>query len=193
MDWDYADITHEAKLAGGPDEYRENLRDEGRMEGVPIGALITLGAVCVGMAAKCLIDRWRNRNAVSREETADTVESHGAGRGVAVLDFPELAGFDPGDTCRLLAGGLLHTIEYKDAFGWSNEEVGGEIAKTLYAGRDGKPTKAVLMSIDSRLNLKPADMDTIVESIRGKVGDAATILTGMTDTQDCSIRVIEVQ
>lgn len=74
MSWDYADLSHMAKEAGGPDLLLSTLesaaRSQGRIEGAGVGALVA-GAVLTGGAL--IYNQYAKRKKLAAEAKAALV------------------------------------------------------------------------------------------------------------------------
>lgn len=74
MSWDYADLSHMAKEAGGPDLLLSTLessaRGQGRIEGAGIGALVA-GAVITGGAM--IYNQYAKRKRLAAEAKAELI------------------------------------------------------------------------------------------------------------------------
>ena len=81
MDWDYAQMTHEASLYGGPEAYVSAIRYggviDGRIEGAVGATLITLA---IGGIIKIVLDKVkkkRNQAALAEERIKVLLEDKG--------------------------------------------------------------------------------------------------------------------
>ena len=74
MSWDYADLSHMAKEAGGPDlllsALEKNARGQGRIEGAGIGALVA-GSLFAGAAL--IYGQYGKKKALANEAKAELV------------------------------------------------------------------------------------------------------------------------
>lgn len=74
MSWDYADLSHMAKEAGGPDlllsTLEKNARGQGRIEGAGIGALVA-GSLFAGAALIC--GQYSKKKALANEAKVELV------------------------------------------------------------------------------------------------------------------------
>lgn len=74
MSWDYADLSHMAKEAGGPDLLLSTLesaaRGQGRIEGAGIGALVA-GAVLTGGAL--IYNQYTKRKKLAADAKAELI------------------------------------------------------------------------------------------------------------------------
>ena len=74
MSWDYADLSHMAKEAGGPDlllsTLEKNARGQGRIEGAGIGALVA-GSLFAGAAL--IYGQYSKKKALANEAKAELV------------------------------------------------------------------------------------------------------------------------
>ena len=74
MSWDYADLSHMAKEAGGPDlllsKLEKNARGQGRIEGAGIGALVA-GSLFAGAAL--IYGQYNKKKALADEAKAGLV------------------------------------------------------------------------------------------------------------------------
>lgn len=72
MSWDYADLSHMAKKAGGPDlllsTLEKNARGQGRIEGAGIGALVA-GSLFAGAAL--IYGQYSKKKALTNEAKAE--------------------------------------------------------------------------------------------------------------------------
>lgn len=72
MSWDYADLSHMAKEAGGPDlllsTLEKNARGQGRIEGAGIGALVA-GSLFAGAAL--IYGQYSKKKALANEAKAE--------------------------------------------------------------------------------------------------------------------------
>lgn len=75
MAWDYAELSHMAKEAGGPDlllkTLESNARSQGRIEGAGVGALVA-GAVLTGAAL--LYNQYNKRKALAEAAKVELEE-----------------------------------------------------------------------------------------------------------------------
>lgn len=74
MSWDYADLSHMAKEAGGPDlllsALEKNARGQGRIEGVGIGAIVA-GSLFAGAAL--IYGQYAKKKTLANEAKAELV------------------------------------------------------------------------------------------------------------------------
>lgn len=71
MDWDYAQMTHEASLCGGPEAYVSAIRYggviDGRIEGAVGATLITLAIGGIVKIVRDKVKKKRNQAALAEE------------------------------------------------------------------------------------------------------------------------------
>ncbi len=72
MDWPYAELSHNAKEAGGPEAYVKKIEDAARVDGIKTGAIggaVATGASCGFLwLVNYLWDRYQSKKAAEAEE-----------------------------------------------------------------------------------------------------------------------------
>ena len=72
QDWDYAELSKAAKVAGGPEKYVEMLerasRDAGRMEMLPWVGVAAVGASLLTVAAVKVVDYFKSKKRQNQED-----------------------------------------------------------------------------------------------------------------------------
>ena len=81
MDWDYAQMTHEASLYGGPEAYVSAIRYggviDGRIEGAVGATLITLAIGGIIKIVRDKVKKKRNQAALAEERIKVLLEDKG--------------------------------------------------------------------------------------------------------------------
>ena len=81
MDWDYAQMTHEASLYGGPEAYVSAIRYggiiDGRIEGAVGATLITLAIGGIVKIVRDKVKKKRNQAALAEERIKVLLEEKG--------------------------------------------------------------------------------------------------------------------
>lgn len=81
MDWDYAQMTHEASLYGGPEAYVSAIRYggviDGRIEGAVGATLITLAIGDIIKIVRDKVKKKRNQAALAEERIKVLLEDKG--------------------------------------------------------------------------------------------------------------------
>ena len=81
MDWDYAQMTHEASLYGGPEAYVSAIRYggviDGRIEGAVGATLITLAIRGIIKIVRDKVKKKRNQAALAEERIKVLLEDKG--------------------------------------------------------------------------------------------------------------------
>ena len=81
MDWDYAQMTHEASLYGGPEAYVSAIRYggviDGRIEGAVGATLITLAIGGIIKIVRDRVKKKRNQAALAEERIKVLLEDKG--------------------------------------------------------------------------------------------------------------------
>lgn len=71
QNWDYAELSKAAKMAGGPEKYVEMLetasRDSGKMEMLPWIGLAAVGASLLTVATMKVIDYYKSKNSKNKK------------------------------------------------------------------------------------------------------------------------------
>ncbi len=71
QNWDYAELSKAAKMAGGPEKYVEMLetasRDAGKMEMLPWIGVAAVGASLLTAATMKVIDYFKTKNSKNKE------------------------------------------------------------------------------------------------------------------------------
>ena len=71
QNWDYAELSKAAKMAGGPEKYVEMLetasRDSGKMEMLPWIGLAAVGASLLTVATMKVIDYFKSKNSKNKK------------------------------------------------------------------------------------------------------------------------------
>lgn len=105
MSWDYANLSHLAKEAGGPDllisSIEASAKGQGRIEGAGIGALIAGAAIGVGALIYKAYGDYRAKGAAAKAELAAAMASYdqSAAIGHTVEDVTDDSGREtPEDT-----------------------------------------------------------------------------------------------
>ena len=89
QNWDYAELSKAAKMAGGPEKYVEMLetasRDSGKMEMLPWIGLAAVGASLLTVATMKVIDYYKSKNSknkkaieVSKQEIIEGIKEYDA-------------------------------------------------------------------------------------------------------------------
>ena len=72
QDWDYAELSKAAKVAGGPEKYVEMLerasRDAGKMEMLPWVGVAAVGASLLTVAAVKVVDFFKSKKRQNQED-----------------------------------------------------------------------------------------------------------------------------
>ena len=72
QNWDYAELSKAAKVAGGPEKYVEMLerasRDAGRMEMLPWVGVAAVGASLLTVAAVKVVDYFKSKKRQNQED-----------------------------------------------------------------------------------------------------------------------------
>ena len=72
QNWDYAELSKAAKVAGGPEKYVEMLerasRDAGKMEMLPWGGVAAVGASLLTVAAVKVVDFFKSKKRQNQED-----------------------------------------------------------------------------------------------------------------------------
>ena len=72
QDWDYAELSKAAKVAGGPEKYVEILerasRDAGKMEMLPWVGVAAVGASLLTVAAVKVVDFFKSKKRQNQED-----------------------------------------------------------------------------------------------------------------------------
>lgn len=72
QDWDYAELSKAAKVAGGPEKYVEMLerasRDAGKMEMLPWVGVAAVGASLLTVAAVKVVDYFKSKKRQNQED-----------------------------------------------------------------------------------------------------------------------------
>lgn len=72
QNWDYAELSKAAKMAGGPEKYVEMLetasRDSGKMEMLPWIGVAAVGASLLTAATMKVIDYFKSKNSKNNED-----------------------------------------------------------------------------------------------------------------------------
>ena len=81
MDWDYAQMTHEASLYGGPEAYVSAIRYggviDGRIEGAVGATLITLAIGGIAKIVRDKVKEKRNQAAIAEAKIKVLLEEKG--------------------------------------------------------------------------------------------------------------------
>lgn len=81
MDWDYAQMTHEAALCGGPEAYVATIRNcgviDGRIEGAVGATLITLAVGGIIKFVRDKVKKKRFQAAIAEERLKALLEEKG--------------------------------------------------------------------------------------------------------------------
>ena len=71
QNWDYAELSKAAKMAGGPEKYVEMLetasRDSGKMEMLPWIGVAAVGASLLTVATMKVIDYFKSKNSKNKK------------------------------------------------------------------------------------------------------------------------------
>ena len=72
QNWDYAELSKAAKVAGGPEKYVEMLerasRDAGKMEMLPWVGVVAVGASLLTVAAVKVVDFFKSKKRQNQED-----------------------------------------------------------------------------------------------------------------------------
>ena len=72
QNWDYAELSKAAKVAGGPEKYVEMLerasRDAGKMEMLPWVGVAAVGASLITVAAVKVVDYFKSKKRQNQED-----------------------------------------------------------------------------------------------------------------------------
>ncbi|SFU31999.1 hypothetical protein [Butyrivibrio sp. INlla21] len=72
-DWDYANLTHDAKEAGGPGNYIDKVHKDGQKEGLLIGLLTTLTALFAPIIIKH-VKKTKEDKKIATEKLSEYLE-----------------------------------------------------------------------------------------------------------------------
>ncbi len=73
-DWDYANLSHDAKEAGGPEEYIDKVHKDGQKEGLIFGMLMTIFTIFIPKIVKH-IKKTKEDKKIATEKLTEYLEN----------------------------------------------------------------------------------------------------------------------